>query len=313
MLEVPYDRHAACPLCGGRPGPAGALEGRAYLVGRTRVGFPRASPKRIPIHRCRSCRLLFKEFVPTPSAVDAVLKAQGDGPWRTGREDLGPVRDLVLAAAPGTSFRLLDVGAGDGGTLRLFADLPVRRSALDVAIDPRCRTWVNGDLVEARLDGQMDLRSSHDVVLALDVLEHLHDPALAWRNLERLAREGGSVVAQTGDADFLDHARDPGSWWYLRMFVHHIAWSADTFRHVAAQGAWRIRSIDRTPHKAQQGQPRTRRAAISALRAAAAVPVLGRALGVALRRDLRLLAQPGVADHLTVVLERAGDRRGGVP
>src|SRR3954447_25015221 len=85
----------------------------------------------------------------------------------------------VLLVPPGS--RVLDIGAGDGSVARALVERGCGVSAVEIdaeaARDARlcCEEVVVGDIE------QMDLRAAFDdrvfdVVLLLDVLEHLKDP-----------------------------------------------------------------------------------------------------------------------------------------
>ena len=85
-------------------------------------------------------------------------------------------------------LRVLDVGCGDKPYLPYFA------AAADYV-------GVDVDNPHADLQGTIEQLpvedASFDVVLCLQVLEHVEDPALAVRELHRVTRLGGRVLAST--------------------------------------------------------------------------------------------------------------------
>lgn len=94
---------------------------------------------------------------------------------------------------PGT--HIADVGCGWGVTLcdleargYPVTGLDVSRQALDRLDAPGRR------LVEVDLAGTFDVSRTFEVVLALDVIEHVDDDAAVVRNLARLVGPGGLVV-----------------------------------------------------------------------------------------------------------------------
>lgn len=112
----------------------------------------------------------------------------------------GNVRREILPLLPARSARVLELGCGRGDTLaflkregrcgwaggvELFPDAAaVARARVDWLLE--------GDVERLELDLPAE---SLDVVLCLDVLEHLVDPWRMIRRLSALVRPGGAVVA----------------------------------------------------------------------------------------------------------------------
>jgi 2-polyprenyl-3-methyl-5-hydroxy-6-metoxy-1,4-benzoquinol methylase len=110
------------------------------------------------------------------------------------------VRKDIEPLLPKRTGRVLEVGCGRGGTLawlkatgrarwvvgiELFADAAaVARTKLD-------------ELHEGDVDQHIDILApgSFDLILCLDVLEHLVDPWATLRRLQSLLRPGGQLIA----------------------------------------------------------------------------------------------------------------------
>jgi len=121
---------------------------------------------------------------------------------------------------------VLDVGAGD----RPYDEL-LRSAAEIVAVD------VPGNR-HADLHGSIDALpvddASFDVVLCLQVLEHVSDPAAAVRELRRVVRPGGRVLASThGVYPFHPNPDDLWRWTHQgleRLFLTNAEWASVTVR-----------------------------------------------------------------------------------
>ncbi len=93
-----------------------------------------------------------------------------------------------------------------------------------------------------------DLDETFDMVLAFDVLEHVHDQhALAVR-LARWVKPGGYLVIETGDARSL-HARFMGSRWsYLAIDEHLVAHSPESLSLLLGEHGFSCIHLTRQPH-----------------------------------------------------------------
>lgn len=111
------------------------------------------------------------------------------------------VRSEIAPLLPALAERVLDVGCGAGATLhwlkqtgrcRVGVGLEMMESAAAIARE-RVDQVIVGDanlLVDSALEA-----ASFDVVLCLDVLEHLVDPWAFVAKLPRLLKPGGLVIA----------------------------------------------------------------------------------------------------------------------
>ena len=98
-------------------------------------------------------------------------------------------RWIEAEGAKASGLRVLDVGCGSKPYLPYFATA-AEYVGLDVAGNPDAD--LHGSVEELPLDD-----ASFDVVLCLQVLEHVEDPAQAVRELHRVTKPGGRVLAST--------------------------------------------------------------------------------------------------------------------
>jgi len=112
-----------------------------------------------------------------------------------------PRLDLLEMLPPGAGWKLLEVGAGDGATLRTakargIASYGVGIDIAEVGAAADGLPPVDRFLVGNVEEMDLDLPAAHfDAVLCADVLEHLIDP---WRVVRRLAhhlRPGGLFLS----------------------------------------------------------------------------------------------------------------------
>lgn len=128
--------------------------------------------------------------------------------WSAGRRAL--VTGLWRRyGSPGARPTLLEVGCGTGGllqTLSSWADaygLDVSREAMGFCVERGLATACQGSL------NALPFRDdTFDGVIGVDVLEHLDDDEGALRELLRVCRPGGSLIATVPAFQFLWSRRD---------------------------------------------------------------------------------------------------------
>ena len=127
--------------------------------------------------------------------------------WFVGRRELVN-RALRPLLAEGRA-RTLDVGCGTGYQLRWLGERS-RAYGVDLAAEALsfCRERGLDGLVQGRAERLPFADGSFDVVLALDVLEHLQDDAGALREWWRVLVPGGHVVLFVPAYEFLWSGED---------------------------------------------------------------------------------------------------------
>lgn len=115
------------------------------------------------------------------------------------------VESLVLTAAPARSVAILDLGCGTGAFLqRLAAHGYDNLTGLDIAPPAAGRAggprWIAGDL-----DTHWPLPDDgFDLVVAIEVIEHLENPGIALAELARVLRPGAIAILTTPNVHSLE-------------------------------------------------------------------------------------------------------------
>jgi SAM-dependent methyltransferase len=127
-----------------------------------------------------------------------------------------------------TGKKILDFGGGVGGFVRylndrgLDAELHEEGYGLEFAA-------AHGVKVRRSLD---DVTELYDVVVAVEVLEHIKDPDAALDTIHRILKPDGLLLFTTGN--LARHRGDISTWFYARHPEVHISFfTPDAFRRVA--------------------------------------------------------------------------------
>lgn len=113
--------------------------------------------------------------------------------WFVARREL--VRELLPRMAGSPGLTIIDVGCGTGATMKAVEDL-----GMPIGIDRSaqalhyCQSRGLGCLAVGRAEALPIGSEAADVVLALDLLEHVRDDGAAVRELVRVLRRGGLLV-----------------------------------------------------------------------------------------------------------------------
>ncbi|SRR5713226_8764818 len=246
--HIDYQEVKVCPLCNDTGRNVGALHRGTYRFGHQEILFPRNDL--IELLQCRSCRLVFKNWIPTPSAIAELFIAEEGQVWRNRhfsyKDEIAVIRNSV-GRDPES---VLDVGAGSGDFLRALQPLIRRRSALDVTKNSACVPWVNDEYIESFIDSPVKWSGrTYELVTTLDLLEHIYRPKTAASVLSGFLAPNGVLIAQTGDSD---SQSDLGRWWYLNLLEHHICWNRDSLQVFAEICQFNVENVLQAQHKGRR-------------------------------------------------------------
>lgn len=207
-MSPPDEEDAICGLCGARGEPW-----------RRKYGFT--------LLRCVGCG---NGFVPR-NRIPADLEAMYSRAYFEGKEDTGYATYLADSRVISTNFarrlrfvetlgppgrRILDVGAAFGLLLRTARETGWDPTGVEIARDCADEaSRISGVPVHAGDFTKIPLDGPFDVIVMLDVIEHLRDPMSGLRRAFDLLSPRGILLIETNDAD-APWARLLGNrWWFL--------------------------------------------------------------------------------------------------
>jgi SAM-dependent methyltransferase len=224
------------------------------------------------VYRCDGCGLVFVHPPPTSdvlhghynqgesSRVEYYLAAE-PADRRTFVEVLDRVARLLPAGG-----RLLDVGPNVGTSLALAVERGWRATGVELNVRAAryCREQRGLDVAVGTLESVELPGESFDLVLMLDVIEHVLDPPATLRRVRDLLRDGGVLVVSTPDI----------SGWAARVFQvkpdeHLFYFGPATLTALLRAAGFRVdavESFDRHRNLTAMGDSTTLTGALGALR-----------------------------------------------
>ena len=115
-------------------------------------------------------------------------------------------RHWYALQAAGTGRRMLDVGFGNGLVLQQLKGRYAERVGVDIALNAHAMGLREEGIrvLKADVARGLPFRAGYfDLVLSLDVIEHVFDPQVFLTELRRVLRPGGRLVVSTPNVRYL--------------------------------------------------------------------------------------------------------------
>ena len=136
-------------------------------------------------------------------------------------------RDVRHLPAPGEGATLLDIGCGSGAFVRRALSLGYMAEGLEFDAHAVTAAVSEGLPVrEGSLPGTGLAQDSYDAVTLSQVIEHVHDPLAALREIQRILKPGGWFWLATPNMDAPGHLHFGPDWRGLEPPRHLVLFSA---------------------------------------------------------------------------------------
>lgn len=173
------------------------------------------------LYSCKQCRLRFRYPRLTKDELDRLYRSGVDNNWSSGektRRDWEIVSTIIRKNK--STGRVLDVGCFDGEFLLSLGE-NYDLSGIEVnsgAVQKAQSSGIN--IIRQDYEALMEITDRYDVVVAIDVIEHVPNPKEFLGNLVSLLAPGGIVVLSTGNTDSLSWRFMGNRYWYCANPEH---------------------------------------------------------------------------------------------
>ena len=242
-----------CPICKTSSNTIGPI---VHNQPATVAGVPiDLGDTQYQMQRCPNCALQFKTPpISMDQLIECYTKASSDhwehdpSPRKRRFDDL---TDCITTHANGK--RILDVGCANGA---LLAYLRQQDSSWECyGLEPgqaaaQTATQRGVTILGALFDDLDPDNPDHqfDVIIAIDVLEHLLDPTAFINQAANHLSPSGIFIALTGDSDAWGWKLQGQRYWYCNLPEHVVFYCQQTIEHLAEQNSLSLISYQRISH-----------------------------------------------------------------
>jgi 2-polyprenyl-3-methyl-5-hydroxy-6-metoxy-1,4-benzoquinol methylase len=221
----------------------------------------RTTDETFTYYRCRDCNVLFIDPVPR-ERLKEIYPPNYYSFVTPKRSLVHRAKDMldqrlfrrILRGLPGSALRVLDVGGGAGKQLDLVKGLDARVSFTQVVdLDPAATKQAeqNGHAAFLGTIEEFQTDERFDLVLLLNLIEHVYDPGAVLAKVRGLLTPGGVALVKTPNYDSLDARlfRDR-SWGGYHCPRHWVLFDRDSFVRLAGRHGLAVKEFRYT-----QGAP----------------------------------------------------------
>lgn len=117
---------------------------------------------------------------------------------------------------------VLEIGSGNGFLLNLFKENGYQCTGIEPSpkASEYAKNTLNLNILNTFLTKDTFAENSFDVVLLMDVLEHIYRPIELFNQCNKILKKGGIIVVLTGDIDSLNAKFWKNKWFYFNYWEH---------------------------------------------------------------------------------------------
>jgi 2-polyprenyl-3-methyl-5-hydroxy-6-metoxy-1,4-benzoquinol methylase len=170
------------------------------------------------IFECSVCGLLFRSPTLSDEQLDAYYSALPENHWNY--LSFNPPERLIGKQLEqlADKAKVLDFGCSSG---RLLAPWVDTLDCYGFEINAKAATAASSKGLSMLTHSDLESKTNEfDMIILVDVFEHLRNPLELLGNLWKLIKPGGSLIISTGCGDHWACRIDPAQFWYFRNLEH---------------------------------------------------------------------------------------------
>jgi len=213
--------------------------------------------------KCTQCGLMRTN--PRPTRDSIVLYYPKDyEPYRTstiqGDTFLYSIKRIICkmlryepdAPPPIARGRMLEVGCASGRFMHFMARKGWHVEGVEMSETAAESARSYGyEVYTGFLEQMLDLPEKFDLIVAKQVLEHLHDPVSTLKKLRSWTKPNGWLLATIPNIDSLDFKLFKKYWFALQLPTHLFHYSETTITNVFNAAGWKVNKIYHFPSSLQ--------------------------------------------------------------
>lgn len=222
-----------CPACDS------AVAASRALFEATLFGQP------CTVRKCRACGLVFKSWFRAGDALGGMYAQdyvhfaagvpEGGAELNSARQKLARCAELMPERGA-AGLRLLDIGCGAGGFVGIARRLGYEAHGIDPYLPVNLQSAVLHRGTPAGLGA-----GSYDIVVMLNVAEHVPEPRPLFASVRRVLKPGGVLLVSCPYGDSFARRFHRARWCHLALDEHVLFWTPESVRRMARSLGFRGR------------------------------------------------------------------------
>lgn len=201
------------------------------------------------MHRCPKCALDFKHpCIPESDLIACYEQASGDHWEETpdpSKRRFDDIERVINDHASGPM--ILDIGCSNGALLGYMGQ-SWERYGIEPGAQAADQAQQRGIHIIAPMLESCQTDHRFDVILAIDVIEHLLDPDAFFSDVRKILNPNGIFVVLTGDTGTASWRWHGSRYWYCSLPEHQVFYSRPTIEHLAKSHSMNVVHYERTSH-----------------------------------------------------------------
>lgn len=207
---------------------------------------------KLKLIKCNNCHsIVCADSRRDQSLLNKIYSDLPESYWTTlsSHKDFAKKLDDYLSKYAPNKEDLWDIGCGNGSILSLLNN-KYNKSGIEIgqkAVAAAKKKDLN--VLEGTASG-LGLKNVAEIIICIDVMEHLLDPMQELEAMYEMLKPGGVAFFFTGNADSINARLNKQNWYYLHCVGHVSVFSKKAFEIALPKAGFQSISIHSIPHEA---------------------------------------------------------------